>query len=119
MADDEDAYLIPQGMTNDCVAQIWYRFLRIIGDPVILCSPQIISRTPYFMQHMITLHEPMEPHQHPCLLALPLIFLKAIKGIASQVNAFLGKMCEENQFARESFGMLYPKQGLRFFPKFH
>lgn len=89
--DEEDACLIPQGMTNDCVAQIWYRFLRIIGNPVILCSPQVISRTPYFMQHMIQLQEPMEPHQHPCLLILPQIFLKAIKGIASQVNAFLGK----------------------------
>lgn len=95
LSDDEDACLIPQGMTNDCVAQIWYRFLRIIGDPVILCSPQVISRTPYFMQYLITLPEPMEPHQHPCLLILPQIFLKAIKGIASQVNAFLGEFeCE-------------------------
>lgn len=79
------------GMSNDCVAQTWYRFLRAIGNPVALCNPQLISKTPAFMQNILTLQEPIELHQHPCLLMLPQIFLKAIKGIASQVNAFLGK----------------------------
>lgn len=88
---DEDAQLIPKLMTNDCIAQTWYRFLRTIGSPIALCSPQIISKTPQFMQWAIQRADGVEPFQHPCLLNLPQIFLKAIKGIASQVDAFLGK----------------------------
>lgn len=36
-----------------------------------------------------------DPSQHPCLQALPTIFLKAMKGIAAHVDAFLGmyKLC--------------------------
>lgn len=78
-------------MTNDCIAQTWYRFLRTIGNPTALCSPQIISKTPHFMQWSMTREDGVEAYQHPCLLALPQIFLKAIKGISSQVDAFLGK----------------------------
>lgn len=88
---EEDASLIPQGMTNDCIAQTWYRFLRIIGSPIELCSPATISNTPHFMQHCLLREIGMEAHQHPCLLQLPQIFLKAVKGISSQVDAFLGK----------------------------
>ncbi|XP_037904139.1 ral GTPase-activating protein subunit beta isoform X8 [Hermetia illucens] len=87
---EEDAQLIPNGMTNDCIAQTWYRFLRTIGNPTALCSPQIISKTPHFMQWSMTREDGVEAYQHPCLLALPQIFLKAIKGISSQVDAFLG-----------------------------
>lgn len=78
-------------MTNDCVAQSWYRFLRMIGSPISLCCPQMISHTPQFMQYILLRDDSIEPHQHPCLLILPQIFLKAMKGIASQVDAFLGK----------------------------
>lgn len=89
---EEDAQLIPSAMTNDCIAQTWYRFLRIIGSPIVLCSPQTISKTPQFMQWATTSRSNnVEPFQHPCLLTLPHIFLKAIKGIASQMDAFLGK----------------------------
>lgn len=88
---DEDNQLIPQGMTNDCVAQSWYRFLRMIGSPTALCCPQAISHTPQFMQYILLRDDSIEPHQHPCLLMLPQIFLKAMKGIASQVDAFLGE----------------------------
>lgn len=77
-------------MTNDCIAQTWYRFLRTIGSPIALCSPQVISNTPQFMQWVATRADGVEAFQHPCLLQLPHIFLKAIKGIASQVDAFLG-----------------------------
>lgn len=34
----------------------------------------------------------MDPCQHPCLSVLPLNYLKAIKGLAGQVDAFLGKL---------------------------
>lgn len=87
---DEDAQLIPAGMSNDCIAQTWYRFLRTIGSPITLCSPQIISKTPQFMQWVVSRAGDVESYNHPCLLQLPLIFLKAIKGVASQVDAFLG-----------------------------
>lgn len=88
---DEDNLLIPLEMTNDCVAQSWYRFLRIMGSPTALCCPQVISHTPAFMQHVLLREDSIEPHQHGCLLLLPQIFLKAMKGISSQVDAFLGK----------------------------
>ncbi|XP_055376410.1 ral GTPase-activating protein subunit beta isoform X10 [Condylostylus longicornis] len=89
---EEDAQLIPAGMTNDCIAQTWYRFLRIIGSPVALCSPHLISKTQHFVQWSLMRNNGnnIEPYHHPCLLLLPQIFLKAIKGISSQVDAFLG-----------------------------
>lgn len=44
------------------------------------------------MQYILLRDDSIEPHQHPCLLILPLIFLKAMKGIASLVDAFLGEI---------------------------
>ncbi|XP_018579922.1 ral GTPase-activating protein subunit beta isoform X2 [Anoplophora glabripennis] len=82
--------LIPQGMSNDCIAQSWYRFLNTIGNPVSLTKPEVISQTQKFLQFAISNDEVVDPCQHPCLQALPIIFLKAIKGIAGQVDAFLG-----------------------------
>lgn len=96
---EEDAQLIPAGMTNDCIAQTWYRFLRTIGSPIALCSPQVISKTPQFMTWVVSrAAEGVEAINHPCLLQLPLNFLKAIKGIASQVDAFLGMECSNCTF---------------------
>lgn len=88
---DDDAQLIPQEVTQDCIVQCWYRFLHCLGNPVNLCRPSLISQTPEFLQYAITSDSVVDPSQHPCLSALPLIFLKAIKGIAGQVDAFLGK----------------------------
>ncbi|KAJ8919438.1 hypothetical protein NQ315_016536, partial [Exocentrus adspersus] len=82
--------LIPQGMSNDCIAQSWYRFLNTIGNPVSLTKPEVISQTQKFLQFAISTDDVVDPCQHPCLQALPVIFLKAIKGIAGQVDAFLG-----------------------------
>lgn len=82
--------LIPKAMTNDCVAQSWYRFLNTIGSPVSLTKPEVISQTQKFLQFAISTDSVIDPCQHPCLQQLPLIFLKAIKGIAGQVDAFLG-----------------------------
>ncbi|XP_032308196.1 ral GTPase-activating protein subunit beta isoform X13 [Drosophila ananassae] len=86
---DEDGQLIPAGMSNDCVAQTWYRFLRMIGNPTALCSPHIISKSSHFVQWALTHEKGAETHQHPCLQQLPQIFLNAMKGISSQVDAFL------------------------------
>ncbi|ALC37916.1 CG34408 [Drosophila busckii] len=81
---EEDAQLIPAGMDNDCVAQTWYRFLRMIGNPTALCSPHVISKSPHFVQWALTHEKGAETHQHPCLQMLPQIFLNAMKGISSQ-----------------------------------
>lgn len=88
---DEDTQLMPAGVSNDCIAQSWYRFLRIIGSPTALCCPQVISNTPQFIQNALLQGNGQDPAQHPCLLALPQIFLKSIRGISSLVDAFLGK----------------------------
>lgn len=87
---EEDAQLIPVGMSNDCIAQSWFRFLHCLGNPANLCRPAVVSQTQKFLQFAITSENVVDPCQHPCLAALPLIFLKAIKGIAGQVDAFLG-----------------------------
>ncbi|XP_015122062.1 ral GTPase-activating protein subunit beta isoform X3 [Diachasma alloeum] len=87
---DEDAQLIPPTMSDEAVAQAWYRLLRTVGDPVDLCRPAVVSQTQAFLQYAITSPSVIDPCQHPCLQALPQIFLKAIKGIAGQVDAFLG-----------------------------
>ncbi|XP_024939049.1 ral GTPase-activating protein subunit beta isoform X11 [Cephus cinctus] len=87
---EEDAQLVPPTMSDEAVAQAWYRLLRTVGDPVDLCRPAVVSQTQAFLQYAIASPNIMDPCQHPCLQGLPQIFLKAIKGIAGQVDAFLG-----------------------------
>ncbi|XP_065095234.1 ral GTPase-activating protein subunit beta isoform X8 [Ochlerotatus camptorhynchus] len=87
---EEDSNLIPVGMTNDGIAQSWIRFLKILGAPTDLCCPQVVSRTSQFIQAVLLNADGIEPHYHPCLLQLPQIFLKTMKGIAGLVDAFLG-----------------------------
>lgn len=92
---EEDAQLIPQGMSNDCVAQSWFRFLHILGTPASLCRPREIANTPRFHAFaMASDANATDSCYHPCLRVLPIIFLKAVKGIAGQVDAFLGKCIE-------------------------
>lgn len=88
---EEDSQLVPPTMLDEAVAQAWYRLLRTIGDPVDLCRPAVVSQTQAFLQYAIASPNVIDPCQHPCLQSLPQIFLKAIKGIAGQVDAFLGK----------------------------
>ncbi|KAF7994357.1 hypothetical protein HCN44_003829 [Aphidius gifuensis] len=87
---EEDMTLVPSTISDEAVAQAWYRLLRTIGDPVDLCRPAVVSQTQAFLQYAIASTNVVDPCQHPCLQALPHIFLKAIKGIAGQVDAFLG-----------------------------
>lgn len=52
------------------------------------------SEIHFYLEHFqfaITQGAESDPSQHPCLLVLPIIFLKAMKGLAAQVDAFLGK----------------------------
>lgn len=89
---EEDVNLIPQDASHDCIAQCWFRFLHCLGNPVNLSRPTVISQTPKFLQFAIASENVVDPCQHPCLTALPQIFFKAIKGIAGQVDAFLGNI---------------------------
>ena len=91
---DEDANLIPAGMTNDCIAQSWYRFLHSLGNPVDLSRPAVVSQTQHFYQYAIVAENVVDPTHHPCLSALPSIFLKAMKGTAAIVDAYLGEYLE-------------------------
>jgi hypothetical protein len=43
------------------------------------------------VQYSYTAEAGRDPSQHPCLLALPTIFLKAMRGLAAHVDAFLGQ----------------------------
>lgn len=88
LAGDEDLQTTVASMREECVVQTWYRVLHTIGNPVDLCHSNIISQTPQFLQYAITNDNPTE---HQCLSVLPFNFYKAIKGVASLVDAFLGK----------------------------
>ncbi|XP_066907486.1 ral GTPase-activating protein subunit beta isoform X3 [Halyomorpha halys] len=85
-------YQVPSELSNDAVAQAWFRFLHTLGSPVDLTRPQVISQTPKFLQYAMV--SDADPSSHPCLNALPTNFLIAIKGISMLVDAFLGIMSE-------------------------
>ncbi|KAK3862467.1 hypothetical protein Pcinc_031674 [Petrolisthes cinctipes] len=87
---EDDLNIIPSNMSRDCIAQVWYRILHIIGNPVDLSRHTVISKTPAFLKYAISSALVVEPSQHPCLQMLPSIFLSAMKGISGLVDAFLG-----------------------------
>lgn len=80
-------------MSNHTIAQSWFRLLHTIGNPADLSRPSTISRTPKFLQAALSdpNHKLVDPSHHPCLSVLPYNFYIAIRGIASLVDAFLGK----------------------------
>ncbi|KAL1137760.1 hypothetical protein AAG570_009456 [Ranatra chinensis] len=92
----ENEQQVPEGLSHEATAQAWFRFLHCIGSPVDLCRPAVISQTPKFLQYamMSTDASAVDPSAHPCLTVLPTNFLRAIKGIATLVDAFLGIMSE-------------------------
>jgi hypothetical protein len=107
-------------MTNDCIAQSWYRFIHSLGNPVELCRPALVSQTQHFYQYAIVAENVIDPTHHPCLSALPGIFLKSMKGVAAMVDAYLGKhaincIYEEGGF---SFNAVYCSLYMTKFPPF-
>ncbi|CAG2161455.1 unnamed protein product [Oppiella nova] len=77
-------------MNDETLKQCWYRFLHTIGNPVELCSPEIISKTDRFYHSACASENVVDPRQHPCLNNLPHIFYKAMKGLSILVDTFLG-----------------------------
>ncbi|XP_035983325.1 ral GTPase-activating protein subunit beta-like [Fundulus heteroclitus] len=101
---DEDANLIPVEMDNDCVAQTWYRFLHMIGNPVDLSNPAIVSTTPKFQEQFLSSSGiPHEVVLHPCLKQLPQIFFRAMRGISFLVDAFLGVSVAKKDVRERAF----------------
>lgn len=88
---DDDTHLVPSDMSNECIAQAWFRMLHTLGNPVDLCRPEVISQTPKFYHFALSSEMVIDPCQHPCLALLPQIFYKAMKGISILVDVFLGK----------------------------
>ncbi|KAG8201782.1 hypothetical protein JTE90_027266 [Oedothorax gibbosus] len=87
---DDESHLVPSDMSNECVAQAWFRLLHTLGNPVDLCRPEVISQTPKFYHFALSSEMVIDPCQHPCLAVLPQIFFKAMKGVSNLVDAFLG-----------------------------
>uniref|UniRef100_H2ZQ54 Rap-GAP domain-containing protein n=1 Tax=Ciona savignyi TaxID=51511 RepID=H2ZQ54_CIOSA len=92
---DEDMKYIPAEMNNEQIAQSWFRMLHIISDPVELSNSSKFSKTPIFMERSLKSDTYFDASQHPCLRLLPYIFLKAMKGVSSLVDAFLGLSSEK------------------------
>jgi len=78
-------------MEEDRILQCWFRFLHVLGNPVDLSHPHIISNTHQFLQVTLTSADLPTPHQAECLRQLPAIFHHAMRCIATIVDAFLGK----------------------------
>ena len=90
----EDAELVPEQMTRECIAQAAYRFLNSLGNPVDLSKPEKICQTQQFFQYAISSDSVIDPTHHPCLHSLPDIFFRAMKGISAMVDAYLGKFVQ-------------------------
>ncbi len=87
---EEDRVPVPESMDPDCIVQCWFRFLHVLGNPADLTHPNLISNTPKFLHHALTSDIVMDPDQHECLRALPVIFYRAMHSISILVDAFLG-----------------------------
>jgi len=79
-------------MDDDRSVQCWFRFLHVLSNPVDLSRPQIIANTQQFLQATLTSSEHPLPHQTECLRQLPVIFYRAMRCIATIVDAFLGNL---------------------------
>ncbi|KAL4239114.1 hypothetical protein ACF0H5_003817 [Mactra antiquata] len=106
VSEDDGGMLVPSDMSNDCIAQSWFRFLHIIQNPVDLAKPELIGQTPMFLRLALESEVVVDPRQHECLGKLPQIFYKAMRGVSIMVNAFLGiaqDVKEENILTNMSF----------------
>ncbi|XP_031705975.1 ral GTPase-activating protein subunit beta [Anarrhichthys ocellatus] len=76
---DEDAALIPEDMDEHIVPQTWFRFLHLLSNPVDLSRPVVVVSTP-------SSHEEASRGDSQ----LPNIFFRAMRGVSTLVDAFLG-----------------------------
>lgn len=78
-------------MDADRIVQCWFRFLHTLGNPVDLSRPHIIGNTQQFLHAALTSEIAM-PYNIDCLRHLPTIFHRAMRSVATLVDAFLGEL---------------------------
>lgn len=76
-------------MSYENLSQTWYRFLNLIGNPVELADPSIISRTDEFYHAACVANNVLDPRQHPCLNVLPQIFMNSMLGLKDFIESFI------------------------------
>ena len=77
-------------MDEDHIVQCWFRFLHVLSNPVDLSRPHVIANTQQFLQATLTSGDVPAVHQAECLRQLPTVFYRAMRCIATIVDAFLG-----------------------------
>jgi len=90
---DDDIIAVLDAMDADHIVQCWFRFLHVLSNPVDLSRPYVIANTQQFLQATLTSSDVLTLHQVECLRHLPAIFYRAMRCIATIVDAFLGKLC--------------------------
>ena len=88
--DDMPVIAVMDAMDDDHIVQCWFRFLHVLSNPVDLSRPHIIANTQQFLQATLTSSDVPALHQFECLRQLPIIFYRAMRCIATIVDAFLG-----------------------------
>uniref|UniRef100_A0A8C4WQ32 Ral GTPase activating protein non-catalytic subunit beta n=1 Tax=Eptatretus burgeri TaxID=7764 RepID=A0A8C4WQ32_EPTBU len=94
---EDDLALIPANITEECLAQSWFRFLHMIGNPVDLANPAIVASAPRFQEALMECGGvPPDASRFHCLRHLPAIFHSAMCGVSQLVDAFLGVHCNDS-----------------------
>jgi hypothetical protein len=89
ITEDDEIHSSVTTMASDCVTQCWFRMLHTLGNLVDLSHPEVIAGTPAFHEDAQNRDDSLAFRDHVCLRPLPRIFYKAMKGLASNVDAFL------------------------------
>ncbi|XP_030274708.1 LOW QUALITY PROTEIN: ral GTPase-activating protein subunit beta [Sparus aurata] len=76
---DEDAALIPVEMDDQRVSHTWFRFLHLLSNPVDLSRHVVVGSTPSSQEEALRGDS-----------LLPKIFFRAMRGVSTLVDAFLG-----------------------------
>ena len=92
---DLEPVILPNNLTNEITVQCWFRFLHSIGNPVALTKVEELTRTEYFMKYNLIHGGAIDTH--PCLKSLPDSFHRAMKGVSSLVDMFLGVSVIDNK----------------------
>lgn len=99
-------------MNMETLSQTWFRFLNLIGNPIELSDPNVISRTDEFYHAACSSDNVLDPRQHPCLNALPQIFLNSMLGLKDFIESFLGSyQVTEERNDQASFREKFSKSG--------
>ncbi|XP_060897632.1 ral GTPase-activating protein subunit beta isoform X3 [Labrus mixtus] len=94
---DEDAALIPADMDDERVSHTWFRFLHLLSNPVDISRQGLVGSSPPSVE------ETIRGDGH-----LPHIFFRAMRGVSTQVDAFLGVAVVN----KEPTEQLLPQTGL-------